>query len=180
MPYDGVGDAAHKRPPDTAKAPAAHDDQASSQLLAQMDYLLVRASPDKVGVRHSYPLVLDLLDLPIEERLSLVHGILELMLHFVCRPRQYGVRKGLCTAVGNTYAMCNSELVLWAKSAAVVSARLASLEPSVASSIFVGNMLISTRLLDRVPYMFTSIERHNRQIVLMNVPTATIVHTLVR
>jgi len=37
---------------------------------------------------------------------------------------------------------CNSELVLWAISAAVVRARRASLEPSVASRIFVGNMLI--------------------------------------
>src|SRR5215212_8695572 len=77
-----------------------------------------------------------------------------------------GLGKGLCTAVGNTYATCNSELVLWAKSAAVVRARRASLEPSVASRIFVGNMLISSRLLDRVPYLFTRIERHNRQIVL--------------
>src|SRR5215208_1405819 len=76
-----------------------------------------------------------------------------------------GLGKGLCTAVGNTYATCNSELVLWAISAAVVSARLASLEPSVASRIFVGNMLISSRLLGRIPYLFTSIERHNRQIV---------------
>src|SRR5215203_4316379 len=76
-----------------------------------------------------------------------------------------GLGKGLCTAVGNTYATCNSELVLWAISAAVVRARLASLEPSVASRIFVGNMLISSRLLDRVPYLFTSVKRHNRQIV---------------
>jgi hypothetical protein len=44
--------------------------------------------------------------------------------------------------VGNTYATCNSELVLLAISAAVVRASLASLEPSVASRIFVGNMLI--------------------------------------
>src|SRR5215207_6840787 len=64
-----------------------------------------------------------------------------------------GLGKGLCTAVGNTYATCNSELVLWAISAAVVSARLASLEPSVASRIFVGNMLISSLLLDRFPYL---------------------------
>jgi hypothetical protein len=39
----------------------------------------------------------------------------------------------------------------------VVSARRASLEPSVASRIFVGNMLISSRLLDRVPYLFVSV-----------------------
>jgi hypothetical protein len=53
-----------------------------------------------------------------------------------------GLGKGLCTAVGNTNATCNSEFVLWAISAAVVRARRASLEPSVAKSIFVGNMLI--------------------------------------
>jgi hypothetical protein len=53
-----------------------------------------------------------------------------------------GLGKGLCTAVGNTYVTCNSELVLLAISAAVVRARPASLEPSVASKIFVGNMLI--------------------------------------
>src|SRR5215217_33838 len=39
-----------------------------------------------------------------------------------------GLGKGLCTAVGNTYATCNSELVLWVISAAVVRASLASLE----------------------------------------------------
>src|SRR5215210_8397936 len=62
-----------------------------------------------------------------------------------------GLGNGLCTAVGNTYATCNSELVLLAISAAVVRSRLASLEPSVASRIFVGNMLISSLLLDGFP-----------------------------
>jgi hypothetical protein len=47
--------------------------------------------------------------------------------------------------------------VLWAISAAVVRARLASLEPSVASRIFVGNMLISSLLLDGFPYLFVSV-----------------------
>src|SRR5215207_9061114 len=74
-----------------------------------------------------------------------------------------GLGKGLCTAVGNTYATCNSELVLWAISAAVVRARRASLEPSVASRIFVGNMLISSRLLEGFPYLVFSIDRHRYQ-----------------
>src|ERR671911_2275082 len=74
-----------------------------------------------------------------------------------------GLGKGLCTAVGNTYATCSSELVLWAISAAVVRARRASLEPSVASKIFVGNMLISSLLLDGFPHLVFSIDRHKYQ-----------------
>src|SRR5215212_3013400 len=89
-----VRDAAHKSTSYSAQTPTAHDDQASSHLFTQMDDLPVRASPDQVGVRHGYPLALNLLHLPIEERLGLVHGILELVLHFIGRPRQYGVRKG--------------------------------------------------------------------------------------
>jgi hypothetical protein len=38
-----------------------------------------------------------------------------------------------------------------------VRASLASLEPSVASRILVGNMLISSLLLDRFPYLFVSV-----------------------
>jgi hypothetical protein len=45
-----------------------------------------------------------------------------------------------------------------------VRARRASLEPSVASRIFVGNMLISSLLLDGFPYLVFRINRHNRQI----------------
>src|ERR671921_1296626 len=74
-----------------------------------------------------------------------------------------GLGKGLCTAVGNTYATCNSELVLLAISAAVVRARRASLEPSVASRIFVGNMLISSLLLDGFPYLVFSTNWHKYQ-----------------
>jgi hypothetical protein len=45
-----------------------------------------------------------------------------------------------------------------------VRARRASLEPSVAKSIFVGNMLIEVTSLT-FPYLVFSINRHNRQIV---------------
>jgi hypothetical protein len=41
-----------------------------------------------------------------------------------------------------TWSTCSSEPVLLARSAAVVAARLASLEPSVAKRILVGKMLI--------------------------------------
>src|SRR5215212_10814378 len=41
-----------------------------------------------------------------------------------------------------TWSTCSSELVLLARSAAVVAARLASLEPSVAKRILVGKILI--------------------------------------
>src|SRR5829696_5430939 len=74
-----------------------------------------------------------------------------------------GLGKGLCTAVGNTYATCSSEFVLWAISAAVVRARRASLEPSVASRIFVGNMLIFSLLLEGIPYLVFRINRHRYQ-----------------
>ena len=53
-----------------------------------------------------------------------------------------GLGKRLCTAVGNTKATCSSEPDILATSAAVVSARSASSEPSVASSVFVEKMLI--------------------------------------
>src|SRR5215210_1997580 len=66
-----------------------------------------------------------------------------------------GLGKGLWTAVGNTYATCSSELVLWAISAAVVRARRASLEPSVASRIFVGNMLIEVASYLYLPFLST-------------------------
>src|SRR5215203_7135407 len=74
-----------------------------------------------------------------------------------------GLGNGLWTAVGNTYATCSSELVLWAISAAVVRARAASLEPSVASRIFVGNMLICSLLLDGFPYLVFRIDRHKHK-----------------
>jgi hypothetical protein len=38
------------------------------------------------------------------------------------------------------------------------------LEPSVASRIFVGNMLISSLLLDGFPYLVFRINRHKHQI----------------
>src|SRR5215217_7328192 len=62
----GVGDAAHKSTSYSAQAPATHNYQAGSQLLAQMDDLPVRPPPDQVGVRHGYPFSLDLLHLPIQ------------------------------------------------------------------------------------------------------------------
>src|SRR5215203_6095258 len=90
----GVGDAAHKSTSYSAQTPAAHNDQAGSDFLTQMDEFPVRASPDQVGVRHGYPLCLDLLHLPIEELLGLVHGLLEFMFEDLSWPRRYGVRKG--------------------------------------------------------------------------------------
>src|SRR5215208_3446327 len=94
MPYDGVRDAAHQRSPDTAKAPAPHDDQTCPDLLTQMDYLLVRFSPEKVGLRHAHPFFFDPIYLLVEKVLGLVHGFLELMFEHPAWTRGYGVREG--------------------------------------------------------------------------------------
>src|SRR5215212_7524712 len=56
-----------------------------------MDHLPVWTSPNQVGLSHTYPLLLDLIHLLVEEFLGLVHSLLELVLHLVGRPRQYGV-----------------------------------------------------------------------------------------
>src|SRR3712207_2115210 len=94
MPDDGVGDAPHQRPPDTAKAPATHDDQACLDLLTQMDYLRVGTSPDQVGLSHAYPFFLDPLYLLVEEVLCLLHCLLELMFLDLARASRYGVGEG--------------------------------------------------------------------------------------
>jgi hypothetical protein len=94
VPDDGVRDAPHQRPPDTAKASASHDDQAGPDLLTQMDYLPVGAASDQVGLSHAYPLFLDLLYLLVEEGLGLLHGFLELMFEHLTWARRYGVREG--------------------------------------------------------------------------------------
>src|SRR5215212_3630624 len=58
--------------------------------------------------------------------------------------------------------MCTSEPVSLESSAAAWAAWRASSDPSVASRIFVGNMLISSRLLDSFPYpvISTGCRRH--------------------
>jgi hypothetical protein len=94
VPDDGVRDATHKRPPDTAKASASHDDQAGPDLLTQMDYLPVGAASDQVGLSHAYPLFLYPLYLLVEELLGLLHGFLELMFEHLTWARRYRVREG--------------------------------------------------------------------------------------
>src|ERR671911_1575161 len=59
--------------------------------------------------------------------------------------------------------MCTSEPVSLESSAAACAAWRASSEPSVASRIFVGNMLISSLLLEGFPYLVFSINRHKYQ-----------------
>jgi len=44
-----------------------------------MYYLLVGFSPEKVGLGHTYPLLLDPIYLLVEKVLGLLHGFLELM-----------------------------------------------------------------------------------------------------
>src|ERR687897_3155304 len=57
--------------------------------------------------------------------------------------------------------MCTSEPVSLESSAAACAAWRASSEPSVASRIFVGNMLIFSLLLDGFPYLVFRINWHN-------------------
>src|SRR5215213_1808911 len=94
VPYHRVRDTAHKCAPHSTKTPTPHDDQPRPDLLTQMDHLPVWTSPNQVGLSHTYPLLLDLIHLLVEEFLGLVHSLLELVLHLVGGPRQYGVGEG--------------------------------------------------------------------------------------
>ena len=50
-----------------------------------MDYLLVRFSPEKVGLGHTYPLFFDPIYLLVEKVLGLLHGFLELVFELRAR-----------------------------------------------------------------------------------------------
>src|SRR5215207_3119910 len=107
-----------------------------------MDYLPVWSSPHQVSLRHANPLLLDPIYLLVQELLGLLHGFLKLV--FLDLTRSGGNRVGEWSLDG-----CGEHV--------------SYLEPSVASRIFVGNMLICSLLLDGFPYLVFRIDRHRYQ-----------------
>ena len=142
---DGVGDTSHQRPPDAAETPAPHDYEPGAQFLGQVDDCLIATFSDpKVGFFHTPSRLFELLHLLVEHLLSISPYRFErLLIGFVAQAAFVYVVDGIRVS-GRYGDGCNSEFVVLARSAAVLAASCASLEPSVASRILVGKMLIGS------------------------------------
>src|SRR5215210_2369370 len=84
---DGVGDASHQRPPDTAETPAPHDYESGAQLLSQVDDCLIATLSDpKVGFFNTPSGLFDLLHLLVEHFLGFsLYAFEHLLIGFVAQ-----------------------------------------------------------------------------------------------
>jgi hypothetical protein len=134
-----VRDAAHQSPPHTPAPSTAHDDEPSPYLLGHPHNLLgpmtfaYRVNYLQVPLSDLAPCLLYFLDLLLENFLRLGAELLDHL-------RDVDVNGWIA---GATVTTCNAESVVVAISTAVVRASSASWEPSVASRIVVGKMLIA-------------------------------------